>query len=467
MLNQANLPIAFWGQAVLYLTCILNVTPSSSISETTSYEVWKKRKPNLNRYRVFGCRAFVHIQKKDRGPLESRTRKCIFIGFNDGYKGWKVYDPATQKVSISRDVIFDETSFPGTSAAPSERLTDTLPPRELWVDKGDNGDMIAPAENCDLPPPPTSGPDAPGYDPSRENSPTFPDGPPTDMPPDLNEQAPMVPPSTREPVTANSPDVPPHHTEPLIAQGNRPICSGRVLDYGTLDGRTRRMTRPIAHWQRAPETTEVDDLVPYIQESQHSAEQRESALRVGHSTEPNDCIHTENGRYMTISDAFEIAFEMAAKKAYGASVHPEDSPSGWKDAMSHPDRDRWFQAAEAEIGALLANGTWELVELPPGRRAISSRWVFLVKRHADGTIDCYKAHLVACGDNQRPGIDYDQVFAPTARLGALRSVLALAALAGEHIESVDISNAYLNGELEKEYEVYMRQLEGVGDPCYV
>ena len=83
-----------------------------------------------------------------------------------------------------------------------------------------------------------------------------------------------------------------------------------------------------------------------------------------------------------------------------------------------------------------------------------------MKRKADGTIDRYKAQLVARGDNQRLGIDFDQVFAPTARLGALRSVLALAALAGDHIESIDISNAYLNGELEKEYDVYMHQPEG-------
>lgn len=128
MLNQANLPIGFWGQAVLYLTDILNATPSSSLSKTTSFEVWKKRKPDLKMYQVFGCQAFVHVQKKDRGPLDSHTNKCIFIGFGNCYKGWKVYNPVSGKVSISRDVIFDETSFPGTSATSSEKPTATLPP---------------------------------------------------------------------------------------------------------------------------------------------------------------------------------------------------------------------------------------------------------------------------------------------------------------------------------------------------
>lgn len=89
--------------------------------------------------------------------------------------------------------------------------------------------------------------------------------------------------------------------------------------------------------------------------------------------------------------------------------------------------------------------------------------MFLIKRKSDGTIDRYKARLVAKGYAQIPGMDFDQVFAPTARLAALQVILAQAALNGEVIESLDISNAYLNGELEKEYEVYMQQPEGFSE----
>lgn len=88
----------------------------------------------------------------------------------------------------------------------------------------------------------------------------------------------------------------------------------------------------------------------------------------------------------------------------------------------------------------------------------------MIKRKSDGTIDRYKGRLVAKGYAQAPGIDYDQVFAPTARLSALRAILAQAALNGEFIESIDISNAYLNGELEPEYEVFMIQPEGFEQP---
>lgn len=231
-----------------------------------------------------------------------------------------------------------------------------------------------------------------------------------------------------------------------------------------LDGRTRRTTRPVAHRQHTSEGRNKPPATDPVQVTDlatgHEDEGQVDTLQISHLVRSVNPIHTQEEQYISILDAYEIAFEMAAEHAFGAAVRPEDSPSGWKEAMARPDRDKWIAAAQVEIDALLANGTWELVELPPECRAIGSRWVFLVKRRADGSIDRYKARLVARGDNQRPGIDYDQVFAPTARLGALRSILALAALDGEFIESIDILNTYLNGELEKEYEVYMHQPEG-------
>jgi len=65
MLNQAHLPMMFWGAAVLYYTDILNATPSSALSSMTSYEVWHKSKPDLSMHRVFGCRVYVHVMCKD------------------------------------------------------------------------------------------------------------------------------------------------------------------------------------------------------------------------------------------------------------------------------------------------------------------------------------------------------------------------------------------------------------------
>ena len=100
------------------------------------------------------------------------------------------------------------------------------------------------------------------------------------------------------------------------------------------------------------------------------------------------------------------------------------------------------------------NGTWQVMKLPPGKRAIGSRWFLKVKYNADGSLDRYKARLVAKGYSQGPGIDFKETFAPTVRYTTICTILAIAALEDLELRSVDISHAYLNGELEE--DIYMQ-----------
>jgi hypothetical protein len=115
-----------------------------------------------------------------------------------------------------------------------------------------------------------------------------------------------------------------------------------------------------------------------------------------------------------------------------------------------------------EMEAHLQNGTWELVKLPHGRKAIGSKWVFKVKRTPDGTVERYKARLVTKGFGQRPSVDFDEMFAPTTKWAALHAILALAALENLELESIDISNTHLNGELH-DVDVYMQQPDGFAE----
>ena len=125
--------------------------------------------------------------------------------------------------------------------------------------------------------------------------------------------------------------------------------------------------------------------------------------------------------------------------------------------MKAPDADRWHKAANDEMMSLTSNGTWELVDLPPGQKAIGSGWVFKVKRNADGS-----ARIVAKGFSQRPGIDYTEVFAPTTCLEKLRLILSLLAHRGWVGRQLDIKSAFLNSLLTE--PIYMAQPEGYVDP---
>jgi hypothetical protein len=81
---------------------------------------------------------------------------------------------------------------------------------------------------------------------------------------------------------------------------------------------------------------------------------------------------------------------------------------------------------EEEYGALISNGTWELVSRPQGSNIIIGKWVFTYKLRADGTLDHYKAHLVLRGFTQHPGVDYDETFSPVVKPVTVRTVLATA-----------------------------------------
>ena len=135
-----------------------------------------------------------------------------------------------------------------------------------------------------------------------------------------------------------------------------------------------------------------------------------------------------------------------------------DEPTSVEDALADPN---WFHAMESEISSMLENQTWELVPPPTDKNIVGSRWVFKIKRNADGSIDRYKARLVAQGFSQKHGIDYDEVFSPVARSATIRSLLAVANIYNLEIHQMDVTTAFLNGDLN--HEIFMVQPQGFID----
>jgi hypothetical protein len=123
---------------------------------------------------------------------------------------------------------------------------------------------------------------------------------------------------------------------------------------------------------------------------------------------------------------------------------------------------------DEEMAALDANRTWELVPLLEGKKAIGCKWVYKMKHNSDGSISRYKPRLVAKGYAQTHGIDYEETFAPVAKMATMRVVIAVVTSRGWVLHQMDVKNAFLHGELQK--EVYLDQPLGYGDmshPDYV
>lgn len=160
-----------------------------------------------------------------------------------------------------------------------------------------------------------------------------------------------------------------------------------------------------------------------------------------------------------LSPALSSAAEMDLDEPAFFTINDDiPIPKSYKAAMAGEHKEFWAAACQAEIDSLGDMKTWILQDLPPGFKAIGTKWVFDIKYNLDGTLNRFKARLVAQGFTQRPGQDYNEVFAPVAKHATIRYIISLAAHPSACLGQLDISTAFLNGVLEE--ELYCKQPPG-------
>lgn len=131
------------------------------------------------------------------------------------------------------------------------------------------------------------------------------------------------------------------------------------------------------------------------------------------------------------------------------------------EALEAPDKEEWIKGLKEEMNSLQSNATWEARQLPPGRKAIGSKWGLRPKKRASGDMVRHKARLAAKGCAQAHAVDYEEAFSPVARYESLRAALAWTSCEEMHIGHCDIKAAGLSGILEE--EIYMQKPGGFAD----
>lgn len=368
LLKAKGMPARFWGEAVTTAVFLLNRAPTKSLENRTPYEAWFGKKPAVGHLRTFGCLAYVKNVRPHLSKLEDRSTPMVFIGYAAGTKGYKVFDPVTGRVQVSRDVIFDEgASWDWGAEAAESGLEQTEFSIEYVLTQVSGGGRGAQEEN--------SSPS------SRRAALTTPEEPRTPSP-SLGPRASL------------------HGTSPVFI--SPPSGGDEHLDADNDD--------------RPPRYRPLGDLL-------------------GDTAAPGLAERA-----------------LAPEQLY---LQEAEEPALFNEAEQHQ---RWHSTMLEEIAAIEENKTWRLVDLPRGHHAIGLKWVFKVKKDARGEVTKFKARLVAKGYVQQPGVDFNEVFAPMARLESVRMLLALAAQAGWSVHYMDVKSAFLNGELTE--EVYVVQPPG-------
>jgi hypothetical protein len=133
MLAEAKLPRKFWAEAVSTAVYLRNRSPTTAVEGMTPYESLTGVKPKVDTLRVFGCLALAHIPRDERQKFDSKSKRCIFLGYGTTVKGYRLYDMERKKVLYSRDVIFDE-SKPGIQKEQRELVPTVEPPKKYVAD---------------------------------------------------------------------------------------------------------------------------------------------------------------------------------------------------------------------------------------------------------------------------------------------------------------------------------------------
>ncbi|CAL1377568.1 unnamed protein product [Linum trigynum] len=367
--------------------------------------------------RVFGCLVYA---KDNRGGLHKfaeRGRASVFLGYAATKKGYVLYDLATQKLFVSRDVVFHETHFPFHSPNPSEYH---------WIPSA-------------------------VFDDSLMSHPTM-------AGEESDETAPVVdPPSSASQPCSSKPN---GSSSPMLAPAEPP-CSPPLHSSGCEEKSPKSISHsgPSNSKEKSPQSIspvtqpQVEEVLGRGRRQRH----RPKYLDVYATDEEYEQL-ASNVRY-PLSNYVSYGNATPSFRAFLAAVTNNEEPKTWQKAILDA---RWRAAMRKEVAALEATHTWVLVPLPPGRRLIDCRWVFKIKYLPDGTIERFIARLVAKGYTQVEGVDYHDTFAPVAKLVTVRCLIAVAVQRGWHLQQLDVDNAFLHGDLEE--EVYMRVPPGFQQP---
>ncbi|GMP81639.1 hypothetical protein CsSME_00036279 [Camellia sinensis var. sinensis] len=398
-----HVPKYLWGEAILTASYLINRMPTKVLTYKTPFDCLKTFFLDTRLFsdlpaKVFGCTAYVHVPSQFRSKLDPRAIKYVFLGYSSNKKGYKCFDPQNKKFHVSMDVSFVETKsyFPNTSL---QGETSGVEDR-FW-------DISIPLPNVIYltQKPHLSDNDHLGEPssmvPSQEDSCLGGEVLQNDLNPELQVYT-----RKRFHLRNNDPNV--HPNDPNV----HPSSGIEILG------------NPI------PSISDLD--VPI-------------AIRKG----VRNCIKHPIANY--------LSYQRLSKnhRAFTSRISHLFVPRNIQEALDDPN---WKLAVMEEMNALRRSGTWEIVDLPKDKKTVGCKWVFTIKCNADGSVERYKARLVAKGFTQTYGIDYQETFAPVAKINSIRVLLSLAVNSDWPLHQLDIKNAFLNGDLEE--EVFMSLLPG-------
>ena len=430
ILSSMKLPRALWAEILKAVVYLKNRSPAND--GVTPYERLHGIKPDLAHLRVLGSRAWVHIPKESRKKLDDRSWQGIHVGY-EATNQFRIYDPKTGKVHVVRDVAIDENRlYDRTDVADHELYDEDWEPTDdsLFADPTeDEDDLVHPPTTFQLPLSlrPASTPNQLASPPSTPDHNSV--GGNDERDGDIE---------TEEDGNNSAGDG--------VMEGNNGSGDGEDL-VSVGENSTERSTEGPRRSARAPQPRKLfSGDVAYKKRIPKGGE-------INMAVGQNDCLRKFTTTRVAKSHMHMVMVLQNLQS--NSDTEGPDEPRTLKEAMARPDWPKWLQAMKNEYASHVENGTWDLTVLPDGRKVITGRWVFRLKKDRFGNVIKYKARWVVHGYKQQEGLDYLETFAAVVKPMSYKCLFALSVKRGYKIRHMDVVTAFLYGFLDE--EIYVEQ----------
>lgn len=416
MLNKSKLSVSLWPEAVKTAVYVLNRVPNVRDPDITPYEKWYGMKPNVKNLRIFGQKAVVNRPLRYReGKWDLTGDLMHFVGYTHLFNTYRFYSKEKDEVIESCDVTFiDKRLEPEIIHKEQDVASDDIgikiqPTLPEWIyQKKDNIETVSVVWED-----------------------------PTDISMRSSEHEQGFEENANKNVATSNIE-----SEECISQSsyNSEASMQKLNDDGEA-------------WSDVSDYQDAEGLLE--EGSQGNSQERNSEAS---KMEPKE-IPAELRIHGKLPQIMQGRTRSQNKALNCATV--EEDPVSYNEAIRRRDSSKWLEAMKDEINSLDKNNVWVLVDRPTGVNIVTNRWVLRIKRKPNGTIDRYRARLVARGFTQVQGLDYNETYAPVVNMTAVRLLFAYAATEGLFIKQFDVKTAFLYGKLEE--TVYMEQPEGFKD----
>ncbi|GKA40786.1 putative ribonuclease H-like domain-containing protein [Tanacetum coccineum] len=409
MLADSKLPTTFWAEVVNTTCYVQNRVLVIKPHNKTPYELFLGRKPALSFMRPFGCPVTILNTIDHLGKFDGKADEGFFVGYSTNSKAFRVFNSRTRIVEENLHVQFSENTPNIAGSGPNwlfdiDALTNSMNYKPVVAGNQSNGNAGTKACNdADS----KSSPDA-GFKPSGEEEKKDAEDP-------GNEDSEV--PSTEEPRVYQEKDDNVSSTNNVNTASNTintvsPTVNAAGIEVNVVDPKLS------IKLQNDPNIPKLEDIVYSDDDEDVGAEADMNNLDafMPISPIPTTRIHKDHPVDQIIRD-----LNLAPQTRRMIKNLKEHEPKKVIHALKDPS---WIEAMQDELLQFKLQKVWTLVDLPNGKRAIGTKWVYRNKKDERGIMIKNKARLVAQGYTQEEGIDYDEVFAHVARIEAIRLFLA-------------------------------------------